>query len=66
LVEKPEGNRPLGRTRYRWKDTIKWIFEKQNAWYVLDSSGLGEGPVVGSSEYGNDYLGSVKCREYLE
>jgi hypothetical protein len=23
LVEKPEGKRPLGRSRYRWEDNIK-------------------------------------------
>jgi hypothetical protein len=23
LVRKPDGKRPLGRTRYRWKDNIK-------------------------------------------
>jgi hypothetical protein len=28
LAWKPEGKRPLGRTRHRWKDNIKWIFKK--------------------------------------
>jgi hypothetical protein len=28
LVRKPEGKRPLGRPRCRWKDYIKWIFRK--------------------------------------
>jgi hypothetical protein len=25
LVGKPEGWRPFGRPRFRWKDNIKWI-----------------------------------------
>jgi hypothetical protein len=28
LVGKAEGERPLGRTRPRWEDNIKWIFRK--------------------------------------
>jgi hypothetical protein len=28
LVGKPEGKRPLGRSRHRWEDNIKWIFRK--------------------------------------
>jgi hypothetical protein len=28
LVEKPEGNRPLGRPRRRWENNIKIIFKK--------------------------------------
>jgi hypothetical protein len=28
LVEKHEGKRPLGRTRCRWKDTIKMDFSE--------------------------------------
>jgi hypothetical protein len=28
LVGKPEGNSPLGRSRRRWEDNIKWIFRK--------------------------------------
>jgi len=27
-VVKPEGTSPLGRSRRRWKDNIKWIFRK--------------------------------------
>jgi len=34
LVEKLEVKRPLGRPRYRWKDTITWILRKR--WYDLD------------------------------
>jgi hypothetical protein len=28
LVGKPEGKRPLGRTRCRWEDSIRWILER--------------------------------------
>jgi hypothetical protein len=28
LVEKPEGKRPLGRTRHRWVDNIKMDLEE--------------------------------------
>jgi hypothetical protein len=28
LVGKPEGKRPLGRPRRRWKDKLRWIFRK--------------------------------------
>jgi len=31
LVGKPEGKRPLGRHRFRWKDNIKMDLQK---WYV--------------------------------
>ena len=30
LVRKPEGRRPLGRSRRRWEDNIKKIFQKWN------------------------------------
>jgi len=36
LVGKPEGKRPLGRPRRRWKD-IRWIFRK---WGGLAWTGL--------------------------
>jgi hypothetical protein len=28
LVGKPEGKRPVGRTRCRWENNIRWIFRK--------------------------------------
>jgi hypothetical protein len=31
----------------------------------LDSSGLGQGPVVGSCEKANEPSGSIKCVEFL-
>jgi hypothetical protein len=33
---------------------------------ALDASGLGQGPVVGCSERGNEPLGSIKGKEFLD
>jgi hypothetical protein len=47
LVGKPEGKRPLGRSRCRWEDNIdraiilKWILENRFGGCGLDSSGSG-------------------------
>jgi hypothetical protein len=35
LVRKPEGKRPLGRPRHRWKDNIKMDL-REIGWYGLD------------------------------
>jgi hypothetical protein len=32
----------------------------------LDSSGLGQGPIVNSSDYGNESLSSIEGREFLD
>jgi hypothetical protein len=32
----------------------------------LDPSDLGSRPVAGCCEYGNEPLGSIKCREFLD
>jgi hypothetical protein len=34
--------------------------------YGLNSSGLGKGPVAGSCEHGNEHLGFIKGREFLD
>jgi hypothetical protein len=40
LFGKPEGRRPLGRPRRRWKDNIKMDFLKiQDASYTMDKRG---------------------------
>jgi hypothetical protein len=36
LVEKPEGKRPHGRPRRRWKENIKIDLEKEGWGYRLD------------------------------
>ena len=35
LVGKPEGKRPMGRTRRRWEDTIKIDLQKVGGWMDL-------------------------------
>jgi hypothetical protein len=54
------------RERDHWVDTVgriilKQILEKYNEGYGLDSSGLGQGPIVGSCEHNTELLGSKKC-----
>jgi hypothetical protein len=39
LVEKPEGNRPLGKPRCRWENNIKMDFIYRMGWCGLDRSG---------------------------
>jgi len=42
LVGKPEGKRPLGRPRRRWKDNIKMDLQEVGCWgYGLDGAGSG-------------------------
>jgi hypothetical protein len=42
LVGKPEGKRPMGRPRLRWKDNIKMdLQEVGSGGYGLNSAGLG-------------------------
>ena len=50
LVGKPEGKRPLGRPRRRWKDNIKRTYRKWE----------------GNCEYVDEPLGSIKCGEFLD
>jgi hypothetical protein len=41
LVGKPEGKRPLGRTRCRWEDNIKMDLQEVEYGYGLDRAGSG-------------------------
>jgi hypothetical protein len=54
LVRKPEGKRPLGRPRRRWKDNIK-----------MDVQEVGGGRgnwMAGTCEYGKEPSGSIKMQ----
>jgi hypothetical protein len=67
LVGKPEGKRPLGRPRHRWKDNIKMGFQEL---------GFGDMGCIELAQDRNRWQahvnavmnlpsGSIKCREFL-
>jgi hypothetical protein len=54
-VGKPEGRRPLGIPRHRWKDVVR--MDLNGDWlggFGLDSTGSGQGPVAGCCECGDE------------
>jgi hypothetical protein len=55
LVGKPKGEKPHGSLRHRWEDEIRMDLREIGG---VDLSGLGQGPVVGSREWGDEPLGS--------
>jgi hypothetical protein len=57
LVGKPQGKRPLGRTKFRWVYNIKIVLERWD-WDGMDWVGLK--PLEGSFECCNVPLGSIK------
>ena len=64
---KPEGKRPLERTRRRWEDNIKMDLEEVGCeGYGRDRADSGQGQAVGTCECGNEHPGSIKCREFLD
>jgi hypothetical protein len=66
LVGEPEGKKPLGRSRRRWEDNIRMdLREVRVGRSGLDSSGSGYGPGAGCCEHGNEYSGSINCRNFL-
>jgi hypothetical protein len=64
LVRKPEGKRPLGIPRCRWRENIK--MDILEIGLGLDWSGSGYIQVDSSCELGNEPLGSIKCWETTE
>jgi hypothetical protein len=61
--QKHEGKRPLRRSRHRWDDNIRMDLKRigwESVWDCIHSS------VVGSCEHGNETLGSIKGREFLD
>jgi hypothetical protein len=63
--EEPERARMLGRARNRWEINIRWISERWSVrmWTIL--IWLRQGKVVGFCEHGNEYLGSIKGKKFL-
>jgi hypothetical protein len=67
LVGKPEGRKPLRRSRSKWEDNIKMDL-REVGWgvYRLDRSGSEYDQVAGSRDCGEELLRSIKCGEFLE
>jgi hypothetical protein len=64
FVRRPEGNRPLGRPRRRWKEIKMHFREKEYQMCGLDSSDSGYSPVMVLCEHGNEHSGSIKCSNF--
>jgi hypothetical protein len=61
-----EGKRPLGRPRHRWEDGIRMdLRETGLGGCGLDSTGLGQGPLAGCYECGNELIGFLRHRVKL-
>ena len=67
LVRKPDGNRPLGRPRLRWKDNIKMDLQEVGCGDV-DWIELAEDRERwrGSCDSDNEHSDSIKCGEFLD
>jgi hypothetical protein len=63
LVGKPEGKRPLGRSKCRSEDNIKIDLQEVGCG-GMDWIGLVQ--VAGTRECGNEPSGSIKCGESLD
>jgi hypothetical protein len=64
LMKKPEIKRPLGRPRHRWEDNIKMDLQELGWRAYNELIWLRTG--TGSCECGNEPLGSIKCRKFLD
>jgi hypothetical protein len=64
LVGEPEGKRPLGRRRRRWKDNIRFDFREIGLEGVLDASGSGQGPMSGCCKHGNEPSSYIKGGDF--
>jgi hypothetical protein len=61
---KPKGNGALRRSRLTWRVILERILRKWVKIWVLESSVSGQGPVVGSCEYGDEPSGYIKGRGF--
>jgi hypothetical protein len=67
LVGKLDGKGPLrGPRRHRWDDNVELNLKEIGMEVVLDSSVSGLGLVAGLCEHGNETLGSITGREFLD
>jgi hypothetical protein len=62
LVGKPEGKRPLGRSRSRWMDNTK-LDLREIGWHGMDWIDLTQNRDLWKAfwERGNEPTGSIKC-----
>ena len=64
---KPEGTRPLGRSRHRWEGNIKMDLHEVVCggmdWIELAQD---RGQWAGTCDCGNEPSGSIKCGEFLD
>jgi hypothetical protein len=68
LVGKPEGKRPLGRSRRRWADNIRMDLGEVG-WGDVDWIGLAKDRnrwMESSCEFGIEPSGSMKCWQTIE
>jgi len=66
LVGKPEGKRPLGRSRRRWVYNIRMDLQELGCGY-MDWIGLAQDrQLADACECGNEPSVSVKCRGFLD
>jgi len=67
LVGKPDGKRPLVRTRRRWMYNMKMDLQEVGCGGgKLVRTGSGQEQVAGTCECSDEPSGSVKCREFLD
>jgi hypothetical protein len=66
LIGKRDKKQPLARPRHRWEDNIKMDFQEVGAGHGLYCSGLRQGQVASSCEYGSEPSDSIKCGEFLD
>jgi hypothetical protein len=64
---RPDGMRPLGRPRHRWKDNIKMDLQEVG-WGGTDRIDLAQDRdrMAGFCKGGNEPSGSIKCRGILD
>jgi hypothetical protein len=56
----------VGRARRRWKDNIKVDLQKVGCGGMDWIEVAQDREVAGTCECGNEYSGSIKCREFLD